>query len=465
MLFDARQSALPRDPWLGEFRATLTLGWPLVLTNLAQIALTTTDVIVLGRVGPSALAAGTLGVNLYFPILIFGIGVVTATSPMMAEAFGRKLHSVRDVRRTFRQGLWASVLIAVPSWLLLWHTEAILILFDQEPQLAADAQVFVRALQWGMLPTLGFIALRSFFAALERPLSAMLVTAAAILFNIAANWALVFGHLGLPALGLRGSGIATTLSNTFLFVGLVLVASLGRKFRRFHLFGNWWRADWPRLVTLWRVGLPIGTALAFEITVFNAAVFLMGQFGTSSIAAHAIAIQIASVSFMVPMGLSQAATVRVGRAYGAGDRDGIARAGWTSLALAIAFMTATSGLMIAAPRWLIGAFVDVNDAANAEVVGLAVSFLTCAAVFQIADGAQVVGAGMLRGLQDTRVPMIYAGLGYWGFGMSLSLLFAFRLGFQGTGIWIGLASGLAAVAILMITRWIRRERLGLVLTN
>ncbi len=462
MLFDGRQSALPRDPWLGEFRATLTLGWPLVLTNLAQIALTTTDVIVLGRVGPSALAAGTLGVNLYFAILIFGIGVVTATSPMMAEAFGRKLRSVRDVRRTFRQGLWTSALIAVPSWLLLWHSEAILILFDQEPQLAADAQVFVRALQWGMLPTLGFIALRSFFAALERPLSAMLVTAAAILFNIAANWALVFGHLGLPALGLRGSGIATTLSNTFLFVGLVLVASLGRKFRRFHLFGNWWRADWPRLVTLWRVGLPIGAALAFEITVFNAAVFLMGQFGTASIAAHAIAIQIASVSFMVPMGLSQAATVRVGRAYGAGDRDGIARAGWTSLALAIAFMTATSGLMVAAPRWLIGAFVDVNDAANAEVVGLAVSFLTCAAVFQIADGAQVVGAGMLRGLQDTRVPMIYAGLGYWGFGMSLSLLFAFRLGFQGTGIWIGLASGLAAVAILMITRWIRRERLGLV---
>jgi MATE family multidrug resistance protein len=462
MLFDARQSALPRDPWLGELRATLTLGWPLVLTNLAQIALTTTDVIVLGRVGPSALAAGTLGVNLYFAILIFGIGVVTATSPMMAEAFGRKLHSVRDVRRTFRQGLWASVLIAVPSWLLLWHSEAILILFDQEPQLAADAQAFVRALQWGMLPTLGFIALRSFFAALERPLSAMLVTAAAILFNIVANWTLVFGHLGLPAFGLRGSGIATTLSNTFLFVGLVLVASFGRRFRRFHLFGNWWRADWPRLATLWRVGLPIGAALAFEITVFNAAVFLMGQFGTASIAAHAIAIQIASVSFMVPMGLSQAATVRVGRAYGAGDREGITRAGWTSFALAIAFMTATSVLMIAAPRWLIGAFVDVNDASNAEVIGLAVSFLTCAAVFQIADGAQVVGSGMLRGLQDTRVPMIYAGLGYWGFGMSLSLMFAFRLGFRGTGIWIGLASGLAAVAILMITRWIRRERLGLV---
>src|SRR6478609_8851705 len=160
MLLVAHQNALSCDAWFGEFRATIALGWPLVFTNLAQIALTTTDVIVLGRVGPSALAAGTLGVNLYFAILIFGIGVVTATSPMMAVAFGRKLHMVRDVRRTFRQGLWVAVLIAVPSWLLLWHAEAILILFDQDPQLAADAQVFVRALQWGMLPTLGFIALR-----------------------------------------------------------------------------------------------------------------------------------------------------------------------------------------------------------------------------------------------------------------------------------------------------------------
>ncbi|MCV0385556.1 MAG: MATE family efflux transporter [Nitrobacter sp.] len=453
MRFDARHSALSRDAWLGEFRATLALGWPLVLTNLAQIALTTTDVIVLGRVGASALAAGTLGVNLYFAILIFGIGIVTATSPMMAEAFGRKLHMVRDVRRTFRQGIWAAVLIAVPSWLLLWHTEAILILFDQEPQLAADAQMFVRALQWGM---------RSFFAALERPLSAMMVTAVAILFNIVANWALVFGHLGLPPLGLLGSGIATTVSNTFLFLGLVLVASFGHKFRRYRLFGNWWRADWPRLVTLWRVGLPIGAALGFEITVFNAAVFLMGQFGTASIAAHAIAIQIASVSFMVPMGLAQAATVRVGGAGGARDLDGITRAGWTSFVSAIAFMSGASVSMMTAPRWLISAFVDINDAANADVIGLAVSFLTCAAVFQIADGAQVVGAGMLRGLQDTRVPMIYAGLGYWGFGMSLSLLFAFKLGFRGTGIWIGLASGLAVVAILMMSRWVRRERIGLV---
>ncbi|WP_458757975.1 MATE family efflux transporter [Afipia sp. TerB] len=458
----SNQNAPSRAAWLGEFRATLALGAPLVLTNLAQIALTTTDVIVLGRLGPSALAAATLGTNLYFAIQIFAIGVVTATAPMMAEALGRKTHAVRDVRRTFRQGLWTAVIISLPSWLVLWHAEAVLLAFGQDPKLAADAQSFVHELQWGFLPFLGFIVLRSFVSALQRPMWALVTTAIAILFNVAANWVLVFGHLGFPALGLRGSGMATSLSNTFLFVSLAVVVLTNRKFRRYHLFGRWWRPDWPRFIGLWRLGLPIGATLGFEVTVFNAAVFLMGQFGTAAIAAHSIAIQIASASFMVPLGLGQAATVRVGRALGARDSGGITRAGWTAFALAISFMATMSMVMIVAPRLLISAFIDIADPANAVVVDLAATFLFCAAIFQIADGAQAVGAGMLRGLQDTRVPMIYAGLGYWGFGMSLSLFFGFYAGLQGLGIWIGLASGLAIVAVMMMARWARRDRLGLV---
>ncbi|SNS29360.1 multidrug resistance protein, MATE family [Tardiphaga sp. OK246] len=462
MLLAVDQKAPTRNLWLAELRATLALGWPLILTNLAQIALTTTDVIILGRVSAEALAASALGVNLYFAFLIFAIGLVTATSPMMAEAIGRKLHAVRDVRRTFRQGLWTALIVSVPAWIVLWQTEAILLLFGQEAQAAADAQTFMHMLQWGFLPALGFIVLRSFVAAVQRPLWALLVTGVTVLFNAAANWVLVFGHLGFPEMGLRGSGLATTLSNVFLFAVFALVVGWHPKFRRYHLFGNWWRADWPRLAKLWRIGLPIGATLAFEITVFNAAVFLMGQFGTAAIAAHAIAIQIASISFMVPMGLSQAATVRVGLAKGAVDRDGITRAGWTAFGLAVAFMASMSMLLLAAPRLLIGAFIDLSNPANAVVIDTAMSFLFCAAVFQIADGAQSVAAGMLRGLQDTRVPMIFAALGYWGFGMGLSLLFAFKLGFGGVGIWIGLAAGLAVVAPVMLWRWTRREQLGLV---
>jgi MATE family multidrug resistance protein len=451
----------PHRPWLTELRATLALGAPLVLTNLAQIALTTTDVLVLGRLSASALASSALGVNLYLALLIFCIGLMTATSPMIAEAVGRKLHMVRDIRRTFRQGLWSAGIVSVPSWIVLWHTEPILLLFGQAPQSAAEAQTFVHMLQWGFLPTLGFIVLRSLVAALQRPLWALAVTGVTILFNVAANWALVFGHLGFPALGLQGSGLATTLSNTVLFVIFALVVALHPRFRRYSLFGNWWRADWPRFLKLWRLGLPIGAAMAFEITVFNAAVFVVGQFGTAAIAAHTIAIQVGSITFMVPMGLSQAATVRVGQARGAGDRNGIMRAGWTAFGLAVAFMASMSLLILAAPQLLVGAFIDVDDASNALVVETALSFLVCVAVFQVADGAQAVAAGMLRGLQDTRVPMIYAALGYWGFGMPLGLLFAFKLGFGALGVWIGLAAGLVAVAPLMLWRWLRREQLGL----
>jgi MATE family multidrug resistance protein len=462
MLFSPHQNALSRAAWLGEFRAMLSLGWPLVLTNLAQIALTTTDMIMVGRLGSPVLAAAALGVNLYFAIHIFAIGLVSATSPMMAEAFGRKRRVVRDVRRTFRQGLWSAVIISLPSWIVLWHSEAILLWFGQEPQLAADAQAFVRHLQWGFLPFLGFVVLRAFVSALERPLWALIVTVAAILFNVAANWLLVFGHFGLPALGLKGSGLATSLSNTFLFCGLALVVMLNRRLRRYHLFGRWWRPDWPRLVALWRLGLPIGATIAFEVTVFNAAVFLIGQFGATAIAAHSIAIQIASASFMVPMGLGQAATVRVGRAQGAHDRDAVTRAGWTAFALAMAFMATMSVVMLTMPRLLISVFIDTADPTNQVVVNMAMTFLFCAAMFQIADGAQAVGAGMLRGLRDTRVPMIYAALGYWGVGMPMSLFFGFIMGLEGLGVWIGLATGLAVVACVMMARWIRRDRLGLV---
>ena len=454
-----RPSAFSRAAWLAELRAMLALAWPLVLTNVAQIALNTTDVIVLGRLSTQALAAAALGVNLYLAFLIFAIGLVIATTPMMAEAIGRKLHAVRDIRRTFRQGLRSAIIISLPVWIVLWHTEAILLLFGQQPQAAADAQDFMRTLQWGFLPTLGFIALRSFVAALERPLWALVVTGVTILFNIAANWALVFGHLGLPAMALRGSGLATTLSNLFLFVSFALVVGFHRQFRRYHLFGRWWRTDWARFAKLWRLGVPIGATMAFEITVFNAAVFLMGQFGTAALAAHTIVIQIASVSFMVPLGLSQAATVRVGQAFGAGDRAAVTRAGWTAFVLGLSFMASMSALMSLAPMLLIGAFIDIDNVANAAVVELAISFLFCVAVFQIADGAQAVGAGMLRGLQDTRVPMLFALAGYWGFGLPIGLLFAFKLGFGGVGIWIGLVAGLVAVAILMVWRWTTRDRL------
>jgi MATE family multidrug resistance protein len=447
----------PRAPWSAEIRSTLSLAWPIVLTNVAQTAMTTTDVILMGRLGRHALAAGALATNLYFAFLIFGIGLVTATAPLVATELGRNRHSVRDIRRTFRQGLWMAVTIAVPIWMVLWHGDRILLFLGQDHELVASAIPYMHALQWSILPFLGYIVVRSLISAMERPKAALAAGLFAILLNAAVGWTLIFGHFGFPRLGLVGAGIATTVSSSALFGSLALFLLLDRRLRRYRFFGRFWRPDWHRFAHLWRLGLPIGVALAFEVSVFNAAAYLMGIIGADSLAAHAIAIQIATLTFMVPLGLSQAATVRVGRAYGARDLEGIRRAGWTAFALALAFMSLTAMTMILAPAPLIAAFIDFRDPANAAVVSLAATFLALAGLFQVVDGAQVVGAGMLRGLHDTRVPMIFAAIGYWGVGLPLGVLLAFLGGLQGVGIWIGLAAGLAVVAVLMTTRWLHRE--------
>jgi MATE family multidrug resistance protein len=233
------------------------------------------------------------------------------------------------------------------------------------------------------------------------------------------------------------------------------------RFRRYRLFGRFWRADWERFRQIWRLGLPVAVTLALEITIFNAAVFLMGLIDTASIAAHAIAIQIAAFTFMVPMGLGQAVTVRVGLAFGRRDPRGVAIAGWTSFGLGVGFMSLMALVILAIPGPLVSLFLDTADPANARVIDLALSFLLVAAFFQIFDGAQAVGAGMLRGLHDTRVPMVYAAFGYWVFGLATGVGLGFGLGWQGIGLWVGLAAGLAMVSVLMLARWMRREKLGL----
>jgi MATE family multidrug resistance protein len=450
-----------RRLWRAEIGATVALAWPLVLTNIAQALIHVTDVVLLGWAGSSTLAAGTLGVNVYFAFLIFGIGLVTASAPMIAKELGERAHSVRDVRRTVRQTMWAATALAVPVMVVLWNTRVILVAIGQDPELAAAAETFVRALQWGFLPYLWYLVLRSFISALERPLWSFGIGLAAVIYNGIINYGLIFGHFGLPELGLLGAGIGSASANLFMFLGMALVVILHRRFRRYRLFGHFWRPDRARFREVWRLGLPIAVTLALEITIFNAAVFLMGLIGEESIAAHAIAIQLAALSFMVPMGLSQAATVRVGLAYGRRDRAGIARAGWTAFAVGVGFMSLTGLVMLALPWQLVTLFLDPAIPANAEVIRLAVSFLIVAAFFQIFDGAQVVAAGMLRGLHDTRVPMIYAALGYWVIGLVTGVGLGFGLGWDGVGIWIGLASGLAAVAAMLLARWLRRERLGL----
>jgi MATE family multidrug resistance protein len=450
----------PARSWSDELRTTLTLAWPLILSNLTFALIQATDVVLMGWLGSRQLAASALGINLTWPLGFAAFGILTAASPMMATALGAKTRSVRDVRRSFRQSLWLCVFATIPLWLLLWNAEPVMLFLGQEPAIARDADLFLKGYMWTMFPWLLFQAMRNFVAALERPGWVLAITAVGVPANALLGWGLIFGHFGLPRLGIFGGGLASSIVWSLIALALFIVIVSDRQFRRFHLFGHWWRSDWPRLVQMLKLGVPIGFAFAFEGAVFGAAAYLMGIIDADSVAGHAIALQIAALAFMVPWGLSQAATVRVGRHLGERDRAAITRAGWTAWALGVAFMTAMALIMWAMPHTLVGFFLE-PDARDSRVAMLAVQFLTIAAIFQIFDGAQVVGAGMLRGLHDTRIPMLFAFIGYWVIGLGFGVWLAFWRDWQGVGIWTGLAIGLGIVAALMLGRWVLRERFGL----
>lgn len=450
-----------KGPWRREFRATLTLAWPLVLTNLSMSVIGATDVLMLGWLGASELAASSLAVTLFMLMMIFCIGLITASSPMMASELGRKPNSVRDIRRTFRQSLWTALLICLPVWAILWHTQDILLFFGQIPELAEKAQSYMRAYMWSILPVLWTISMRNFLSVLERPIWSLIVGILGIFANILFNYALIFGNFGMPRLGLVGAGISSVLANSVMFMGMVAVIHLHPVFRRYHLFGRWWRSDWTRFFEMWKLGFPIAISFGLEAGVFSIAVMLMGLISEQAVAAHAIALQIATVTFMVPMGLAQAATVRVGIGYGRSDPSMIHRAGWTSFMLGTGFMTVMALIIVTFPGPLIALFLQGDSAENIAVAALAAQFLIVAAAFQIVDGAQVVGQGMLRGLHDTRVPMIFSGFGYWVIGIGAGWWLAFRQGYEGVGLWAGLAIGLFIVAVLVIARWCMRGKIGL----
>ena len=445
-------------PWRTEARALMALSGPIVLTNLGQVAIQTTDVVMIGWLGPEALAAASLGVGAIFVLLIFCIGIVHATAPMIAHDLGARRHAVREPRRTVRQGFWAALIAGAPACLLLWHVAPVLRAAGQDPALVAAAEPYVRAVVLGFVPALWFFGLRHFVSALERPRAAMVVMFAGIALNALADYALIFGAFGLPALGLLGAGLATSCTNLFLCAALLGHVLVDRRFRRYHLLGRLWRPDWRRLREVFRIGLPIGVTLVLEVGLFVGAVYLMGLIGTAEIAAHQIAIQVASVSFMVPLGLGQAATVRVGLPMGRRDSEGVLRAGVSALAIGTAFMAAVAAVMVTAPRTIVAVLFDVGDPANADVVGLAVAFLAVAALFQVFDGGQVIAAGALRGLKDTRWPMVIAAAGYWAVGLGTGLALGFGAGMGGVGIWLGLAAGLAATAVPLVVRFVLLQR-------
>ena len=444
-----------------EFRATLALAWPLAAANLLQMMVHAIDVIFVARLGDAPLAASSLGVSIFGLLLWTGTGLVGAAAPLVAAELGRRKHAVREVRRTVRMALWLSLIVSLLFMGVCAAGGPIMRATGQDPEITRHAASFLLILMWGMAPMIAASVLRIFVSALGRPTIATAITFMALFVNALGNWTLVFGHLGMPALGLHGSALSSVITSGVMLVAYVVVIQADRRLRRYHLFGNWWRSEWPRFWEMLRIGTPIGLIILAEAGLFTGAAFLMGRIGEAQLAGHTLALQIAALAFQIPFGVAQAATIRVGLSYGARDDRGIALAGQASLILGIGFMVATAAIIWLAPRLVLSIYVDVDAARNAALVGYALQFLAVAAAFQLFDGAQTVAAGVLRGLQDTRVPMLIAVGGYWLAGYGTAIYLGFWTPLAGVGIWIGLAVGLVVVAGLLLIRWRMRARLGL----
>lgn len=440
--------AAPGSLLATELAETLKLSVPLALTQLGQIAMMTTDLAFIGRLGSDTVAAAALGHTVFFVTFTFGMGLVSAVAPLAAQAFGAR--DPRMVRRALRVGLWAALLIAVPVMLLPFRGEAILLALGQSPTAAKLAQQYLFGLAWGILPALWFIAIRGFMSAVNRPEPILWITLAAIPANALLVYPLLHGKWGFPELGLFGAGLATSLVNLGTFLAGLWFTARRRPFRKYHVLGRIWRIDWPLMGKLVVIGAPISMSFLLEYGLFGAAALLMGLISTTALAAHQIALQIAAILYMVPFGISMAATVRVGHAVGRRDSDAVRRAGYVAIMIGVVFMAAMT-LAVILGRFFIAEFF-LGERVDATAA-LTATLLLIGSTFFIADGIQTVAAGALRGMNDTRVPLLLATLSYWLIGFTAAWMLGFRTSLGAGGVWVGLSIGTFVFAVLLILRF------------
>lgn len=444
----------PVHHFMEEARELLRLAGPVVVTQLTQMGIGTIDVLMLGAYSKDALAASALGLSLYYAMWVLAMGPAIAVQPMIAHILGSRRSDTRGVRLTVRMSFWA-LLIMMPFMLVfLWFAGDMLRAIGQPEKLAADAGHFVRLLAIGFIFTTLFNVLRGYATALSRPNAPLIVMGLTIVFNATVGYALIFGHFGAPRLGLAGAGIATSLSFVFTFFIMLAVIFMTPDLARYRIFQRFFQFDWPTLKEVIRLGMPISMTIVFEAMFFNAGTMIMGYFGTDSVAAHQIALNVVALLFMVPLGIATAATVRIGLAAGADDMPRVRRAGGAAMGISLAFMGICGiGLAIFAPH-IIGIYLDPSKPENAGVIEQAVLFLRIGAAFQLFDTGQVVASLSLRGLKDANVPMWIAGGSYWLVGFPLALLFAFHFHMQGAGVWLAFVVALAVATAAMSIRFI-----------
>ncbi|WP_306258215.1 MATE family efflux transporter [Pararhizobium sp. IMCC21322] len=450
---------LPIKSWRTHFAQTLSLSVPLVGIQLAQAAIGITDTLMVGRLGAAELAALALATAFFFTLFIVGLGLTQAVLPLAAEAQGAEDPIM--LRRTIRMGFWVASGYTILAIAILFNTEAILLFAGQTPETVRFASGYIGIAKWALLPMLMFMNLRAFYTVLDCANIMFAINILGVVANIALNYMFIFGNWGAPELGVEGAAVATLGTATLTLAGMVLLSLYDKRMKNFEIYGRFWRVDTEILRRIIRLGFPIGMTLLAEVGLFAAATILVGRIGTLELAAHGIVMQLASLSFMVPLGLSNVATTRVALAYGRRNAEDLQRAAYATIILAVGFSGAAALVFLAIPTPLISLFLNAAREDTEAVVALAIPYLFLAALFQLVDGTQAVAAGALRGMQDTRMPMVIAIISYWIVGLGSGYVLAFPLGLGGVGVWTGLALGLAVAAILLMARFVMRDRLGL----
>jgi MATE family multidrug resistance protein len=429
----------------------LRLAIPVVIAELGWTAMATVDTIMVGRLNAEAIGAVALGSALFFGVTIFGMGLLLGLDTVISHAFGAG--NLRDCHRSLVHGIYLALFLTPPLTLLLYGLLWFLPRFGIEPRVLELTVPYMRPVIWSLLPLLLYAAARRYLQATGHERVVMAAFIAANLLNALVNWTLIFGKLGLPRLGVAGAAWATFLSRLFM-AGFLLVSVVyyDRRGARL-LFPLPLGIEWSRVRRLLALGIPAALQITLEVGLFSAATALAARLDAASLAAHQIAITVASTTFMVPYGVASAAAVRVGQAVGRRDPDGVVRAGWMAIALGVGFMAAAALALWLFPVPIISFFTT-----DESVLTVGVTLLSVAALFQLFDGLQVTTIGVLRGLGDTRNPMVAALIGYWVLGLPAGWALAFPAGVGIRGLWFGMLVGLFAVGVSLLGVWLRRLR-------
>lgn len=444
-----------RATWIEEAGANLALALPIAIAFLSQMATVFVDNVMVGRLGAAELAAGGLGANLMFAPMLLGMGVLTGIAAVAAHAFGA--NDAAKVSTTIRQGIRLAVVLTIPCAVGILAFVLLLPHIGYDPATVRMAQGQMLWSLPGIPAFLIFTALRNFVTAAHRPRVVTVVTMASVGVTAFSNYLFVYGSLGMPRLGVPGVGLTATIVSWLEFLAVAAYVRLDREFHSFHVFGRLFhhdRAFWEIL----HVGWPISGAYLFENGLFLVTTVMVGLFGAAALAAHTIVIGLCSFTFMVPYSIGQAATVRVGRALGARDHVEGSWAGYVALHLGVLWMLITATAFITIPTQLVSLYIDIDLPMNEATLAVALTLLPIAALFQVFDGTQAVALGALRGLKDTRIPMVICFIGYWAIGLSTGGLLGFAFDRGAVGLWLGLALGLAVTSTMLSLRFHRQVK-------